>query len=568
MFDMEVITGFSDEGSGHSGSSQGSNHGSAGSFVAYTHQKCGSIFTLANTGEKQFICLRSKSCCRQDHAVSLKGENFGTLYMVTKNPNNYYDGILSTEIGPEEYAANLVVAGKSNQEALRVSGQRPPGQSGLQAAFNSPMTQIIDGRPTPGLAFANTPSTATTSDEVFETSPLQPEPEHIRSARELLHRHEQEQEMARVLALQAQRELNLARQRYEEDQIARRQPDPRENSARKSGRKKTTGEDRRRNKGSRKTKKGKSKKKHYRHSSSSSSLSSSSSDSEDTDSGEEKSNSSLKPKVKWYVMVCPDGRRYINTSKELSLGCHCPGCMKSTFKDHHKAWTFHDHWEATFRAAAASGASTPAPVISPPIVPVVPSTDNLASGNKVRNPGEPPIILRSGKDKLTDGEVYGINLEVSERELTEKLAPPGVTSQMAREISECLIDAVALPGKTGPTTEGDDAVTTMSLSLEAFSRMSRGDGSTGDTLKKDVKWAHSNRNALSKVKTEDDLRQMLHDVQSIRDGSLLHLISSQQTILLQRMGSHDTRRLVQQWVHHNHIGQSLGPLPCPSQPPP
>jgi hypothetical protein len=173
---------------------------------------CGSIFTLANTGEKQYICLRSKSCRCQDHAVSLKGGNFGALYLVIKNPNNYYDGIFSTEISPEEHAANLVVARESNQEALRVSGQRPPGQSGLQVAFNSPMTQIIDGRPTPALAFANTPSTATTSDEVFEMSPSQAEPEHIRLARELLHRHEQEQEMARVLALQAQREFNLARQ--------------------------------------------------------------------------------------------------------------------------------------------------------------------------------------------------------------------------------------------------------------------------------------------------------------------------------------------------------------------
>jgi hypothetical protein len=95
--------------------------------VAYTHRMCGNIFTLSNTGEKQYICLRSKSCRCQDHAVSLKGKNFGALYLVTsKNPNNYYDGNLSTEISPEEYTANLVMARKSNQEALRVSGQRPP----------------------------------------------------------------------------------------------------------------------------------------------------------------------------------------------------------------------------------------------------------------------------------------------------------------------------------------------------------------------------------------------------------------------------------------------------------
>jgi hypothetical protein len=61
--------------------------------------------------------------------------------------------------------------------------------------------------------------------------------------------------------------------------------------------------------------------------------------------------------------------------------------------------------------------------------------------------------------------------------------------------------------------------------------MSRGEGTTGDTLKKDVKWAHTNRNALGKVKTDNELRQMLHNIQSLRDGSLSDLISSQQTIL-------------------------------------
>jgi hypothetical protein len=132
MVNMDAITGFSDKGSGHSGSSRGSNHGSARSFVAYTVLMCcGTTFTLANTGEKQYICLGSKSCRQQDHAVSLKGENFGALYQVTKNPNNYCDGILSSDISPEEYAANLVMARKSNQEALRVSGQRPSSRSGL-----------------------------------------------------------------------------------------------------------------------------------------------------------------------------------------------------------------------------------------------------------------------------------------------------------------------------------------------------------------------------------------------------------------------------------------------------
>jgi hypothetical protein len=239
--------------------------------------------------------------------------------------------------------------------------------------------------------------------------------------------------MAQVVALQEQRESNLARQQYEEDQQSRRQADPRENSARK---KESSCNDRRRHKGSRRSKKGRAKKKHYWHSSSSSSLLSSS-DSEDTESRSDNSDSSLKPKTKWYVVVCPDGRRYLDSSKELSLGFQCPGCMKGSFKDHHRAWKFHDHWVKAFQEAATKTASKHTPGPSPPIPPEIPLppatplTGHAPVGNKVRNPGYLPVILRSGKDKSTEGEVYGINLEVSERELTKKLAPPGVPAQMA-----------------------------------------------------------------------------------------------------------------------------------------
>jgi hypothetical protein len=147
--------------------------------------------------------------------------------------------------------------------------------------------------------------------------------------------------------------------------------------------------------------------------------------------------------------------------------------MKSTFKDHHKAWKFHDHWEVTFQAVATPAAPTSTPVTTPIPLAVPPLGASrpawLSSSGKSRKPGKPSVILQSGKDKSTEGEVYDINLEVSERELTAKLAAPRVTAPMARELSECLVDAVALPGKTGPATKGDDAVTTMSLSLEAFS---------------------------------------------------------------------------------------------------
>jgi hypothetical protein len=52
--------------------------------------------------------------------MGLKGEQFGTLYQITRNPNKNYDGILSSEVSPEEYASGLVAACASNQEALRV----------------------------------------------------------------------------------------------------------------------------------------------------------------------------------------------------------------------------------------------------------------------------------------------------------------------------------------------------------------------------------------------------------------------------------------------------------------
>jgi hypothetical protein len=111
------------------------------------------------------------------------------------------------------------------------------------------------------------------------------------------------------------------------------------------------------------------------------------------------------------------------------------------------------------------------------------------------------------------------------------LAPPGVTPKVAQELAECLLDAVALPGKTGQT-DSDDVVANLQVSLEELGRIARHE-QLGDQQRRDLKWRQLSRNVLKTVKNSDDLRQTMLDVHSLKDRTISTIIAWQKTILSQ-----------------------------------
>jgi hypothetical protein len=111
------------------------------------------------------------------------------------------------------------------------------------------------------------------------------------------------------------------------------------------------------------------------------------------------------------------------------------------------------------------------------------------------------------------------------------LPPPGVSKKTAELLGECLLDAVALPGKSSTASElADENATTFQMLVEELVAVNRQE-KLGETTRRDLKWSQSGRNVLKNVKTTEELSEMIQDVIGLREQTLTTLSTSQSTLL-------------------------------------
>jgi hypothetical protein len=129
----------------------------------------------------------------------------------------------------------------------------------------------------------------------------------------------------------------------------------------------------------------------------------------------------------------------------------------------------------------------------------------------------------------TKEELFGVDLDVDTKELRNSLAPPGTSEDNAIAIMECMVDAVALPGKTSQVGEEDvgSHIHTALHELIASANQSAG----REDMNKDLKWRNKDRQALRGVKDEAQLVESLRDVLEVKDRILRNCDSSQRTYL-------------------------------------
>ena len=79
-------------GSGHSGSSKGSQAGTRGTYQLLQPGMCGAIFTPPAMGDQLYVCYRGPKCRRPGHKEAVRGKGvFGALYKISKSQKGYYD---------------------------------------------------------------------------------------------------------------------------------------------------------------------------------------------------------------------------------------------------------------------------------------------------------------------------------------------------------------------------------------------------------------------------------------------------------------------------------------------
>jgi hypothetical protein len=127
-----------------------------------------------------------------------------------------------------------------------------------------------------------------------------------------------------------------------------------------------------------------------------------------------------------------------------------------------------------------------------------------------------------------DDEIFGQSLEI-QSEVIDFLCPKGVTLDVQEELMESATDVCALPGKL----KGDDASSTMEALGATLSDMNSRNARRKNTIPRETQWQTSNRNALGRIKTYQNLldfvgefgkqrQQVLKNMRGRMTDSLFH----------------------------------------------
>ena len=153
----------------------------------------------------------------------------------------------------------------------------------------------------------------------------------------------------------------------------------------------------------------------------------------------------------------------------------------------------------------------------------------------IRNPAGPPSIL-AGKDKSTKNpdEIFEVPINVDGEELAVSFAPDSVSKEVAKTLSNTLLDVASLPGKTY-LTDRDDVTGEIrdSLFVVMSQQQSKGDGPPPD-----LKWHQPSKNAVMACKDEEDLRELKRNVIDVQ-AQHLRRGKEQQRVLLLKNGFDD-----------------------------
>ncbi|MGL5812172.1 MAG: hypothetical protein ACRCYW_02395, partial [Aeromonas sp.] len=121
-------------------------------------------------------------------------------------------------------------------------------------------------------------------------------------------------------------------------------------------------------------------------------------------------------------------------------------------------------------------------------------------------------------------------MDTDTQDLRKQLAPPGTEDERAIPLMECLVDAVALPGKTNSSDEGEDLGSNIHTALAEIINTNNQLGGRED-LARDLNWKNAHRHALKGVRNDAQLKELLADVVEIRDRTLRNLVSKQKILL-------------------------------------
>lgn len=570
MFEVEDVHSESESSvrSTRSTRSNGNPRPIEGDFFQLDLKKvCGKVFHPTSRGGLGFVCLQSPPCRKQHKQEDGKGIH-GGYYRAEASYGRHCDGRLDSFLTSEEYTSvrkkNSVntlqaladfAAEKANRAHNEVKAQEEHGIKRGEKEGSPTVSLAANPKEELGTPSSLTISTATGSSASSKGSGLtSKKAPPTGSAKE---REDTKTEgISELLAAVSQlaKEVQVLKSHQNTTTSSSEgAPAPESKTASKGSSK---GEKKKRNT----KKKKKSRKSSRKYSSSSSSSSSESSSEYPSSDGSEVTHL---PSF-WYAVLWGKG----GVSTVLKDRAAARKLLVKGQSLYRRCLTEQEGWEFINSHLGRSGISTPP--ADPPRgfstgsvpeekkeetrPPVDPSMGR--SGEPGDSPGVdppmPPLSLSGSDPSLKkEEEVFGIDLDCDTNELRKKLAPPGVSPQMARDLGETLLDAVSLPGRSGVATETEDTASNIEASLAELAAIQRQEA-LQDDIRRDLKWNNASRNALRLVKNESDLRTMLEDVLQLQDRALKTVLTNQRTILLRLPWS---KEAVEAWSFGGYISR-------------
>ena len=487
-----------------------------GEYRELTDKFCGAVFESSKWSDLRFVCMNQPKCARGGHKTSGRRGRIGFFYPNHVSHSGFMDVLMNEGLSSEEFSAMKEERTAETSLLMAEMGSKLSAEAGSDSEPND-RTESEDITQALAALKAKDQKRAKTSRNTTQVKKLSikpPSPTSVTETPSSTPNHEANSEMQSLMLMMRQMQADL-------QEVKKNKPTA---SPRKGGRPKGTpsdrsedgssvdnsGEERTSHRQRKRASKRKSKKaqKKYRKQKdarkhedpSDSSWSDKADFSDSSDSSSSDSSSSEVSNYYYAVFGGKGGSTQVYRDKGKAKRNKTSGGLYRRFHKRKEAWA----WLNKLKLSSDKG--------------------------RPAEPEGPPLTL-VGKDPSTknDAEVFGVKSKGSSMEIASRLSPPGLDNQVAENLSESLLDAVALPGKTVQNTEHEDTLTSISDAMVTI--MGEKGFDRESSIRQDMKWHHASKNALHGIKTSADLHDHLEDLQDIQHTVMSRVVQNQRTIL-------------------------------------
>ena len=165
----------------------------------------------------------------------------------------------------------------------------------------------------------------------------------------------------------------------------------------------------------------------------------------------------------------------------------------------------------------------------------------------------PSELMGSDQSTKVEDEMFGLNVNVGERELRDNLTPPFLTTEQKVGLVQNAVDVTALPGMFSGSSGGDQTMTEewshLSQAMEELVNQGREAGENGG--RSDLSWRSNKRISLNEIKNTKDLRKRAQVLMKLMP-KIQNRMNKLTSVTCTKAGMTD-KNLIQAWANQGYL---------------